>query len=72
MLITIFDKNNVKPLILKNKNSILKPPKKAPIIILIILTFLLNIMETHKSNRKSIPKFKIINKSKYIFIISPI
>lgn len=68
ILIIILNKNKIKLFMLKNKKIILIPPIKAPNIILVILIFLLSINDTVSNNIKSIAKFNIITKSKYIFI----
>lgn len=72
MLINILYINKVKLSILINKNIIDNPPIKDPISNLLIFAFLLSIIDTDISNMKSIIKFNIITKSKYIFTISPI
>ena len=54
-----------------NNNKIESPPINEPNNNLYILALLLNIIETDNNKIKSKKKFKIINKSKYIFILSP-
>jgi len=67
MLIIILRKNNCVDVMFINnvKTDIL--PRKAPNNNLYVFVFLLNIMQTDKSNSKSNPKFKNNIKSIYIF-----
>ena len=60
--------NSSKELIFKNNKNILNAPINAPNNILIILTFLLSIIETLVSNKKSKAKLSIKMRSKYNFI----
>ena len=58
--------------ILKNSINMLIPPKKAPNINFVSFIFLFKTMDTVSNNIKSKKKFKIIIRSRYIFILSPI
>ena len=71
ILISIFNINNRKELILINNSNTLKPPTKAPSNNLLIDTIRLSNIETDNNNMKSKAKFNNNTKSTYIFISSP-
>lgn len=63
MMLTInLNIHSKKLLILKNNNNVVKLPKNAPKIILLMLTFLFKIIETPNNNNKS--NIKLRNKTK--------
>ena len=69
MLINSLIRNNSNEFIFKNKVNTEMLPIKAPIINLVMETFLLKKVETAVSKRKSNTKLSIKTKSRYIFMI---